>query len=353
MQILARSQSAIAAGAAIALLIGCSGAGPTSIAPKPQSPHTGTRFVPGDVPAVVDPFDKLYTGTARNIVSRDSCPATGLIVYVSDYVDSVIDIFAGNLAGQAPCAQIATASMVNPVLLYVKTDTHDLYVANFARQNILVFHRGETSPYNTYTDPSGQNPYGVTVAKDGTVIASNSGKHNGPPGTGSISTWIPGPSGGKFVGNFPMTNDKFGLYVTAQKNGTIFYNDVDATSGLGALWSLRCPAGACGVQTQVAGVSFMMPGGMGSDDADDLLVTDSYTGTAETFNLPNPSPSTFPMLQRFPIGMAINRTDHHWFAADADIGGIVEYSYPKGKVVGSVLVDGQTIGVAVDPGHKR
>jgi hypothetical protein len=234
--------------------------------------------------------------------------------------------------------------------LYVKTTTHDLYVANEGGFNILVFHRGQMTPYNTYTDPTIQYPVGVTVAKDGTVIASNIIQPNNAE-AGSISTWIEGPNGGTFVGNFPMTNDVQGLFITVQKNGTVYYNDFDATTHAGALWSLTCPAGACGSQTQVASPAGLT-GGLGSDATDDLLGNDVDKATADTFELPNPIPSTFP-LAGLPIGMALNKLDHHWFIADAANNNAGEYLYPGGKLLGTVPgnAGGNPIGVAVDPGH--
>jgi hypothetical protein len=270
---------------------------------------------------------------------------------VSDINNSVVNVYVGKFAGQAPCGQIASGLLKNPAGLYVKTATHDLYVANAGGSNILVYHRGQMNPYNVYTDPGVQFPVDVTMAKDGTVIASNSSQTNGPE-KGSISTWIRGQNGGTFVGNFPMINDLFGLFVTVQKNGTVFYADVDATTLSGALWTLSCPAGACGAPTQVPGVSIIFPGGMGSDTTEDLLVNDRRAVTANTFELPDPTPSTFPLAGE-PIGLAINKLDHHWFVADAQNNNAAEYLYPSGVLVGTVPGNdgGEAYGIAVDPGH--
>jgi hypothetical protein len=239
----------------------------------------------------------------------------------------------------------------------VRTSTHDLYVANTGAHNVLVFHRGELRAYNTYTDPTLQIPGDVTVAGDGTIIASNIINVRNHEG-GSLSTWIGGANGGTFVGNFRMINSKSGGFVTVQKNGTVYYNDVENTD-TGALWSLSCPAGACGVQTQVAGVRFGYPGGMGSDASDDLLANDRGDATADTFELPNPVPSTFSLQHGGrppePAGMAINALDRHWFVADLNTNDALEYTYPGGRLIGKVPgnPDGAAIGIAVDPGHAR
>jgi DNA-binding beta-propeller fold protein YncE len=105
----------------------------------------------------------------------------------------VITVYAGNLAGQPPCARI-TSGVNYPFGLHVDAATHDLYVANSGDSNILVFHRGQTVPYNSYFDHTGnQMPIDVTLMNDGTLIASNLGQLTGPE-LGSISTWIADPT---------------------------------------------------------------------------------------------------------------------------------------------------------------
>jgi hypothetical protein len=283
--------------------------------------------------------------------SFNTCPAEGPITYFSDFVNGVINIYAGPLMGQKKCGQIAglNSGLVAPQGMFVKMPGHKLYVADRGG-NILEFDRGTSRPSNTYTDPTPAFPADVTVASDGTVIASNAYTGDGAPG--SISTWKFGPNGGQFVGNFPMTNDFEGLFVTVQKNGTVYYDDIDAGSGSGALWSLSCPAGACGAQTSVAVSTTGISAGLGSDADDDLLANDQVNITADTFELPNPAPATFPLIGG-PVGMAINKLDHHWFIADAANNQAVEYLYPGGALVGTVPgnTGGLPIGVAVDPGH--
>jgi hypothetical protein len=339
--------------AGIALLVGCSGGGSNAIAPKPTAPHGDVNSPMSRALAVLGRLGALNVDviSVHHYKSYDACPATGPIKYASDDNDNVINIYTGTFAGQAPCGQIASGLLNFPFGLYVKTDTHDLYVAN--EGDVLVFHRGKTTPYNAYVDPSIQATNDVTVAKDGTVIASNLGQIGGPE-AGSISTWLPGPSGGTFVGNFPMTNDIEGGFITVQKNGLVYFNDQDATTLHGVLWSTSCPAGACGAQTQIAGVSFGFPGGLGSDATEDLIAADSEPPSADTFELPNPNPKTFP-LTGIIFGMAINQGDNHWFVADALNNYAAEYSYPGGKLVGTVPGNfgGNLVGIAIDPGHPR
>jgi hypothetical protein len=312
--------------AAAAMLAGCAGSGSSAIAPGPVSP-AGTR----------------------HLASFYSCPATGSLKYVSDAFYNVVNTYVGNFAGQAPCGQIASTSLRFPNSLYVQPATHDLYVSNQGDHNVLVFHRGQTEPYNTYTDPTGQLPNDVTVAVDGTVLAANYTNLDQSE-KGSISTWIAGPNGGTFVGNFPETHSYQGAYLAIKQNGTIYFDDVDRHILQGFVWSVSCPAGACGAQHRVPGVILKFPGGMTFDKSDDLLMIDSMLLTADTFELPNPSPSTFP-ITGFPIAMAMSKDDRHMYVINAYHHDAEEYSYPDGALIGTVNGQQDSIlaGVAVDP----
>jgi hypothetical protein len=319
--------STLATAAAITMFAGCSGGSSSSFAPKPAS----------------------LEHAAHHITSFDACPANGPIKYVSDFNNNIVEIFVGKFAGQAPCGQI-TSVLKSPWGLFVEPGSHDLYVANYGAHDVVVFHRGQTTPYNTYTDPGFEDPVDVAVAKDGTVIATNQTRPHFST-RGSLSTWIGGANGGTYVGNFPMTAGSEGQYLTVQRNGTVYYDDLVGQTTVGALWFVSCPAGACGAQTQVAGVSFNVPGGLGSDNTEDLLAVSGF-GFAETFELPNPNPKTF-ALAGAPIAMAINDLDHHWFVTDVNNNDAAEYSYPGGKLVGTVPgnANGDLMGIAVDPGH--
>jgi hypothetical protein len=145
-----------------------------------------------------------------------------------------------------------------------------------------------------------------------------------------------------------MTNAAQGGYIAVQSNGTVYFNDIDSTSKRGALWSLKCPAGACGTQTQVARVTFIDPAGMAIDSTGDLLATDT-SGLGETFELPNAHPKKFPMLGH-PLGLAISQSGHHIFIGDWSGPKVQEYAYPSGTFIGAVkgAQYGWLRGVAVD-----
>jgi hypothetical protein len=338
---------ALCAAAALALLAGCSGV--SAVAPHQSAAQSSVHSLSGRIPVALSPLAllKLRLAPPHHYASFDACPATGTIEYISDYSNNVVNIYKGRFAGQAPCGQISSSGMVNPQGLFVKASTHDLYVANTGGHDIFVFRRGAKRPYISYTDPSDQNPDDVTVAKDGTVIAANIFQANFQE-AGSISTWH---HDGFFIGNFPMPNSFEGLYVTVQKDGTLYFNDVDLTSGSGLLWTGSCPNGACGTFTST-GATTSFPGGLRSADSEDLVQIDQNAPgggaliTYESF----PSGTSCAIGAGDPDAMDINRTQHHVFYADAlnDVGG--EISYPSCAAIGTVPgnAGGLPIGAAVD-----
>jgi hypothetical protein len=71
------------------------------------------------------------------------------------------------------------------------------------------------------------------------------------------------------------------------------------------------------------------------------------SGTADTFELPNPIPKSFP-LPGDALGLAVDKLDHHWFVAEGNLA--AEYEYPSGKLLGTVTPcnNCSTLGIAFD-----
>jgi hypothetical protein len=314
--------------AAISSLTGCTGNG-------------GTRAA---IPIPVQLSNKVEPSHGAG---RFACPRRASLKYVSDYNNNVINVYSGNFAGQSACG-VLTSGLSAPWGLYVDASTHDLYVANDLGHDVLVFHRGSLTAYDTYTDPTFQDPVDVVVLPDGTVVATNLEQGNRLE-DGSLSTWLRGSGGGTFVGNFPMTNGGHGLYVAARSDGTVYFDKLNGQTNVGSLWSVSCPLGVCGVQTEVQGVTFNGPGGLAFDSGGDLRADDALAG-AETYELPRTKPKTFSVLGA-PTGLAINAAQHHWFIADGLNDQAEEYLYPGGTLIGVVSgnVGGGTMGIAVDP----
>jgi hypothetical protein len=335
------SLQAIAA-AAVVLLAGCSGGGSSSIAPSPgsvgQSAHQATSRSTSLLPAKFQ---------SRNVhsnhgVTFNACPATGVLVYLSDAALGVINIYKG---GTTMCGQLSGFSEPQGITVH----GHDLYIADTLNGRVEGYHRGATSPFQTYTDPGVQYPVDVAIAPDGTVIASNIFQQNGGPG--SLSTF---KSSGTFVGNFVLTNMLESFFVTAFASGVVYDDGFDTAAAGGAIWKLKCPAGHCTAATEL-GVPLVFPGGLGENNTKDLVASDQSGNTGDTFELPSLSPATFTLNGGDNVTVALNKTNSKWFAADALNNALVCYKYAQngsssgtcGTVAGNS--GGQALGVAVDP----
>jgi hypothetical protein len=334
----------LCAAVAVALLAGCSTG--TSIAPRPEVPLGHAHKLMPLMSAVAGPLDmlKVHPGMGRShFKSFNSCPATGQIEYISDYSNDVVDIYAGNFNGQAPCGMITSANTLGaPQGLFVNGSTHDLYVADSGNYEIEVFHRGQTTWYKAYVDLSNglQEPVDVTVAADNTVIATNIVGFTS--GIGSISTW--NKTTGTLIGNFPNPGSYLNYFLTVQKNGTVYFDD-----NSGKVYSGSCPLGACGTFTPT-GATVDFPGGIRSADGEDLVVQDQTQNietTYETF----PNGNACYLESSYAVGFDINKSQKHYFFTDA-YSGAIEVKYPSCTyVIGTVAGNpgGTAEGVAVDP----
>jgi hypothetical protein len=328
-----KSSLRVTAMACIIGLIGCAGGGSSSIAPTLTAPRNDAG-------------------------SLNTCPAVGPITYISDFNDGTINIYAGTFSGQRKCGQITASNgqLIFPQGLFVKKPGHTLYVADRGSNDILVFERGMSRPSNVYLDPSGPFPADVAVADDGTVIASNAFSSDGGPG--SISTWRPGPHGGRFVGTFPMVNARQGMYLTVLPgpSDTVYYNDVDATSGMGVLYTGACPLGACGQFTPVGPhTDTVYPGGLRSNSNGTMLFQIDQSaaggGTLTRFSVPSfPQGEACAVGAGTPTAFDINASGTRVFYADVrrNVGAeMTDTCAPIGRPVPGNL-GGNFFGVAHD-----
>jgi hypothetical protein len=331
MRFLKAIQVAFAA-SAVALGSGCSNAPTQTPASFAAQSHTlGIMFRTG------------YHGAGFN-----TCPATGLLVYVSDQTDGTVNIFAGHLAGQAPCGILTGFNNGEGLMV----SSGNLYVTKGPPfPNVQAYHRGGTSPFKTYVDATcgDEVPGDVTVSGDGYVIASNLlGRHCS---SGSISVW--NKSSGALVANYQSANAQTIIFLTIQKDGTLYYSD-----GTPGLWVGKCVAGACTSFTNTGAV-FASAGGVRSVSGEHVVLIDSTRREVLTYAPPSfGTPSgTCTIGGGRPIGMDLYHKETRLFVADALLGVAKEFKYPAGggngqacALVGSVTTSGgNPVGVAVDP----
>jgi hypothetical protein len=146
-----------------------------------------------------------------------------------------------------------------------------------------------------------------------------------------------------------MTSGSKGQFITIRKDGVVYFDRFDGQTSAGSLWSVSCPAGACGVQTQLRRVTLYGPGGLAFDANDHLRALEGASGQADEFKLPFTHPTTFPLMG-YPTGVALNAAEHHMFVADGINDQAEEYEYPSGVLIGIVAGNpgGATVGIAVD-----
>jgi hypothetical protein len=340
------SFAALSAVASLALLAGCSYGSAIATTASTVQGH-GFPAMSGRIPSVVNPAEMLklrQTGAPNHKASFYACPATGPIVYMSDFDNNSINIYAVPLRGHGPCGQLtASSGLSNPEGLIVRH--HDLFVANTGAMDVVAFHRGATKPYITYTDPgcSGQFAVDVTVSNDNFVFATNI---FGGTCAGSISIWQ--KQSGALVSNIPNQAGAGSYFLTIQKNGTLYYDDNSF-----ALYVGNCAGGACGTFTNV-GAIFAFPGGIRSVDDEDVVLDDqSAQGggallTYEPPNFTNPTVCTLGGIE--PVSFDINRPQRRAFVADAALNELLEFSYPGCKQIAAIQgnTSGLPIGVAKD-----
>ena len=343
----------VAAASAVILLAGCSGNGSSAISPLPggqaRTQHSMFGHSTSVLPPAIQRVPLVHTSDRNR--SFNSCPATGTLIYAADFALSVVNIYNTSLS---MCGQLT--GLTNPQGMTVAKNG-DLLVANTDAGNVLRYHRGASTPFKTYTDPSGQFPTGVTVLKDKTVVVSNIFSPN--TGIGSISTFHPN---GTFVGNFVPPNSLEDFFVTSLDgtSGTVIFADGFDSSGFPAFWTGSCPAGACTGLTEV-GEAMAFPGGLVDTKSGDILASDQISNTADTFEMPSLTPVSFSwnaggdtdgIDNELVIGSPVSRV----FGADA-LNNIVNcFKYKQsgnspgtcGSAAGNS--GGQMVGIAVDPG---
>ena len=337
------SAKLVSAAAALALLVGCSNG--SALAPTSstmQSHHF--HAMSGRVPSVVNPVGMLklrQVGTPDHTAGFNACPATGPIVYMSDFNNSVINIYKVPFAGQLPCGRLTHVK--NPQGMIVRHG--DLFVANTGALNVVAFHRGATRPYIKYIDPScsGQFPADVTVSNDNFVFATNI---FGGSCAGSISIWQ--KQSGALVGTIPNQAGANSYFLTIQKDGTLYYDDNTL-----ALYKGSCAGGACGSFSNV-GATFAFPGGIRSADGEDVVLDDqSASGGGALFTYEPPdfsNPDVCTLGGSDPVSFDINSNQNHAFVADAGLVVAAEYTYPGCKLIGTVPAGASAlpIGIAKD-----
>lgn len=140
------------------------------------------------------------TSASRSWISADRLRRAPALLYVAQSAPSnSVSIYDQAGSNQQPIGVINGFNQ--PVGLAVDRQ-HNLYVANTQGADILVFKRGQVTPFRTLTDPTGKAPYSLAVTRDGTVYVTNVPDYSNPvadivvynPGSNSPSSTLKDPN---------------------------------------------------------------------------------------------------------------------------------------------------------------
>ena len=347
----------IAAASAVIAFAGCSANSTSAVSPigSPGQART-THFAFGHSTSLLPPA--LQARLAHPVrsnpnVSHNSCPATGLLIYVSDAANGVVNIYN---SAQSLCGTLS--GFVEPQGMTVRA--HNLYVANTLGNadgagEIDAYHRGATTPFKRYVDTTGGGQYVVDVSvTSNAVIGSNI---FGVSAGGSISGW---QKNGAFVSNVVEPNMDLSYFVDATDDGTMFSDGFDNVFFAPTMWQFTCPFGACTSGTELGQV-MSFPGGITDTKSGDILAADQTSDTGDTFEMPSLSPATFATTSggdTVTLGAVQSvGSPTQVFGPDAAFNQTVCYNYHQngsssgtcGTIPGNS--GGQALGIALDPGQ--
>lgn len=347
----------LSAAAALALLAGCSSG--SAIAPKMTAgTQNHVHSLVGRIPAAVGPIAMLKANmnVARTAnVQPNTCPASGTIVYISDFNLNKIQAYKITATNNFPGTLCNTiTNVVNPQGMIVKGGK--LFVASTGEGVTKEFSRGGASLLATFTaGDRPEFPVDVTVTADKTVIVSNIFASDGSQ-QGSVDTFR--LASHAWQHNYPMPNNIEGLFITVDKTNHVFFNDLDATTGAGVMQTGICNVGVCGSFSVVGGgTNTNFPGGVRDLFGDlGLLQVDQSGGPAlQTITRPGfgATSCTIPSGGDDAVGIDINKHNKHVFWADASQANGTsagEMKYPSCQFVGSepANTSGLPIGAAID-----
>ncbi len=147
---------------------------------------------------------------AQPIAGQPEVASDARLVYVSDHANNLIDVF--DFRGRLQST--ITSGVKKPVGLFVDA-SHNLWVANPGANDVLIFHRGSTTPIEALEDSN--QPNDVAVCHNGTAFVADSLNLGGiavyPPGHTSPTRRLEAQQSG--AGGLE-------LFVTCDAKGNIF-----------------------------------------------------------------------------------------------------------------------------------
>jgi sugar lactone lactonase YvrE len=272
------------------------------------------------------------------------------VLYVSDILDSRVDIYPLNTNNPPPIGEIAldvdtpTGMAVDGAAnLYVANNT-DRKIGGIKKGNpnlMPVYPAGGSSPVMTYFQDL-HHPTDVVVGRDGVVYVASFGDGyvtEYPKGSMNPSLHFQAPSGSALTVALDAQNN---LYVACANSNAVFKFPPGSTQG-----------------TNLGLVLSGEPHGMAFDRAGNLLVAVSTAPNAGSVIDVFPPGSTTPSKQIHgtfqPFMIDFDAAKRHLYVADYGSGnhdgGVFEFAYPSGTLVTKYAQGGASgaYGVAVNP----
>jgi DNA-binding beta-propeller fold protein YncE len=272
------------------------------------------------------------------------------VLYVSDPIDTHVDIYPLNASNPAPIGEI-TSGLETPTGMALDS-AHKLYVAdNTDNKNtghtkgvgwfVTVFAPGATQPETAYWQGL-RTPTDVVVGSDGTVYVAGPGDGyvtEFPPGSMLPSQHFRPPSGYAITVALDAQNY---LYVACTMTNAVFKFAPGSTQGTSLGLALSGE-----------------PHGMAFDRNGNLIVAVSTAPISGSVIDVFPPGKTQPSAQFAgtfqPFMIDLDRSEHHLYVADYGSGNhdgaVFEYSYPTGTIIGKYTqgAASEAYGVAVNP----
>lgn len=287
--------------------------------------------------------------TGARPAARQDLPSRN-VLYVSDLLDSRVDIYPLNASDPAPIGEIISA-IDTPTGMALDA-AHNLYVANNQARTVggvkkgipdlvPVYPSGSDLPSTAYFEDV-HHPTDVVVGGDGTVYVASFGDGyvvEYPNGSLTPSLHFKAPSGSAFAVALDAQNN---LYVACTNTNTVYEFPPGSTQG-----------------TNLGLVLNGEPHGMAFDGSGNLLVAVSTAprsgSVVDVFTPGSKTPSKQITGTFQPFMIAFDKNRRHLYVADIGSGNhdgaVFEFAYPSGTLVNKYTQGGASAayGVAVNP----
>lgn len=262
---------------------------------------------------------------------------SGALLFISDYNNDVVDVYSQTGPNQAPAAQLSGLEGPDGIAV---APNGDVYVSNWDNNLVSVFHKHQTTPYESLS--AGVTSYGgtaVAIAPGGTVYVGNE--------TGIIQVFAGGATSPTSSLTDPNITGSF-MSVAADANGNVFdlgagnstetvVDEFTATS----LTPITLPIFPSGYE-----------GGLAVDANDNLWVNDNGAGTISEYAPPYTGApiSHFSYVNAPGFGLALTKNGRKiWVALEPGLVG-AEYNL-RGRVKDETSTSGlgNPLGAGVYP----